>query len=94
MGGCGELGPSPSVEAFQTKGRDWSLQAVELETGPGHQRRLWKWACYFASEVGFFASVFLASLKKLNSEYCTVYSVRRGFFVGYAKEDCLLEIQD
>ncbi|CAM6108841.1 unnamed protein product [Calypogeia fissa] len=50
LGGCGELGPSPSVEAWQTKGRDWSLQAVELESGPGYQRRLWKWACYFASE--------------------------------------------
>ncbi|CAM6099702.1 unnamed protein product [Calypogeia fissa] len=31
-------------------GRDWSLEAVELESGPGYQCRLWKWACYFASE--------------------------------------------
>ncbi|BBN06716.1 nuclear pore complex protein Nup107 [Marchantia polymorpha subsp. ruderalis] len=60
LGGCGELGPSPTVEAWKRKSRDWSpnaygrgrdrsLKAVELESGSGHQRRLWKWACFAAS---------------------------------------------
>lgn len=51
LGGCGEVGPSPSVEAWARKGKDRSLQALELESGHGHQRRLWKWACFCASEV-------------------------------------------
>lgn len=50
LGGCGELGSSPSVEAFCNAGKDRALQALELESGIGHQRRLWKWACYIASE--------------------------------------------
>ncbi|KAG6549031.1 hypothetical protein Mapa_009474 [Marchantia paleacea] len=60
LGGCGELGPSPTVEAWKRKSRDWSLhadgrgrdrslKAVELESGSGHQRRFWKWACFAAS---------------------------------------------
>lgn len=28
------------------------MQAMELESGVGHQWRLWKWASYCASEVG------------------------------------------
>ncbi|KAL3694255.1 hypothetical protein R1sor_007906 [Riccia sorocarpa] len=56
LGGCGELGPSPTVEAWKRKSRDLhkardrTLHAVELESGAGHQRRLWKWACYSASD--------------------------------------------
>lgn len=50
LGGCGELGPSPSVEAFCNTGKDRALQALELESGIAHQRRLWKWACFIASE--------------------------------------------
>lgn len=50
LGGCGELGASPSVEAFCNTGKDRALQALELESGVAHQRRLWKWACFIASE--------------------------------------------
>ena len=38
-------------EMLRTQGNDLSLHAVELESGIGHQRRLWKWACLCASEV-------------------------------------------
>ncbi|KAH6554906.1 hypothetical protein KP509_1Z298100 [Ceratopteris richardii] len=31
-------------------GKNMVLQAVELESGISHQRRLWKWACFSASE--------------------------------------------
>jgi nuclear pore complex protein Nup107 len=50
LGGCGALGASPPVEVFCNAGQDRVLQALELESGIGHQRRLWKWACYCASE--------------------------------------------
>eukprot|EP00250_Pteridium_aquilinum_P018743 c24191_g1_i1 orf=1363-4599(-) len=50
LGGCGDLGPSPSPEMLRRQGKDMALQAVELESGTSHQRRLWKWACYSASE--------------------------------------------
>lgn len=32
-------------------GKTRALQALELESGIGHQWRLWKWASYCASEV-------------------------------------------
>ncbi|XAR67562.1 hypothetical protein NMG60_11002362 [Bertholletia excelsa] len=41
---------SPSVEALVKNGRNRTLQAIELESGIGHQWRLWKWATYCASE--------------------------------------------
>ncbi|MCO5580391.1 hypothetical protein L7F22_034257 [Adiantum nelumboides] len=50
LGGCGDSGPSPSPEMLRREGRDTSLQAVELESGISHQRRLWKWASFSASE--------------------------------------------
>lgn len=50
LGGCGDLGPSPSVEVFCNTRKDRALQALELESGIAHQRRLWKWACFIASE--------------------------------------------
>ncbi|XP_060972086.1 nuclear pore complex protein NUP107 [Cannabis sativa] len=40
----------PSVEALLKNGKDRTLQAIELESGIGHQWRLWKWASYCASE--------------------------------------------
>ncbi|KAL8118826.1 nuclear pore complex protein NUP107 [Apium graveolens] len=40
----------PSVEALMKNGKNRSLQAVELESGIGHQQRLWKWASFVASE--------------------------------------------
>ncbi|KAL5805261.1 hypothetical protein ACOSQ3_032061 [Xanthoceras sorbifolium] len=40
----------PSVEALVKNGKNRTLQAVELESGIGHQWRLWKWASYCASE--------------------------------------------
>ncbi|KAL1810625.1 hypothetical protein DCAR_0730337 [Daucus carota subsp. sativus] len=46
----GGLDHFPSVEALMKNGKNRSLQAVELESGIGHQRRLWKWASYVASE--------------------------------------------
>lgn len=42
---------SPSVEALIKNGRSRTLQAIELESGIGHQWRLWKWASYCTSEV-------------------------------------------
>ncbi|KAI5063312.1 hypothetical protein GOP47_0021859 [Adiantum capillus-veneris] len=50
LGGCGDLGPSPSPDMLIRDGKDVALQAVELESGISHQRRLWKWACFSASE--------------------------------------------
>ncbi|KAM7254636.1 hypothetical protein ACFE04_004016 [Oxalis oulophora] len=46
----GGLDLSPSVEALEKNGKNRSLQAIELESGIGHQWRLWKWASYCASE--------------------------------------------
>ncbi|KAI3521334.1 hypothetical protein L1887_10797 [Cichorium endivia] len=46
----GGLDHSPSIEALIKNGKNRSLQAVELESGMNHQRRLWKWASYCASE--------------------------------------------
>ncbi|GAB2268971.1 hypothetical protein Dimus_003906, partial [Dionaea muscipula] len=40
----------PSIEALQRSGKNKTLQAIELESGVGRQWRLWKWACYCASE--------------------------------------------
>ena len=41
----------PSVEALSKNGKNRILQAIELESGISRQWRLWKWACYSASEV-------------------------------------------
>ncbi|PON93456.1 Nuclear pore protein [Trema orientale] len=46
----GGLDQFPSVEALLKNGKDRTLQAIELESGIGHQWRLWKWASYCASE--------------------------------------------
>ncbi|XP_052183667.1 nuclear pore complex protein NUP107 [Diospyros lotus] len=46
----GGLDLFPTVEAFVKNGRNRTLQAIELESGIGHQWRLWKWATYCASE--------------------------------------------
>lgn len=46
----GGLDLFPSVEAMCKNGKSRVLQAIELESGIGHQRRLWKWASYNASE--------------------------------------------
>ncbi|KAK1434256.1 hypothetical protein QVD17_11176 [Tagetes erecta] len=46
----GGLDHSPSIEALIRNGKNRSLQAMELESGRNHQRRLWKWASYCASE--------------------------------------------
>ncbi|CAI9114461.1 OLC1v1015188C1 [Oldenlandia corymbosa var. corymbosa] len=40
----------PSIESLVRNGKNRILQAVELESGIGHQFRLWKWASYCASE--------------------------------------------
>ncbi|XP_055836323.1 nuclear pore complex protein NUP107 [Solanum dulcamara] len=40
----------PSMEVLVRNGKNRTLQAIELESGIGHQWRLWKWACYCASE--------------------------------------------
>ncbi|GLJ31305.1 hypothetical protein SUGI_0628000 [Cryptomeria japonica] len=49
---CGPCGfdPCPSVEELQQTGKNRTLQAIELESGLGYQRRLWKWASFCASE--------------------------------------------
>ncbi|XP_010685276.1 nuclear pore complex protein NUP107 isoform X2 [Beta vulgaris subsp. vulgaris] len=46
----GGLDLVPSVEALSKNGKNRILQAIELESGIGRQWRLWKWACYSASE--------------------------------------------
>ncbi|KAF3451998.1 hypothetical protein FNV43_RR08094 [Rhamnella rubrinervis] len=46
----GGLDQFPSVEALIKNGKTRALQALELESGIGHQWRLWKWASYSASE--------------------------------------------
>ncbi|KAG6669049.1 nuclear pore complex protein NUP107 [Carya illinoinensis] len=46
----GGLDLFPSVESLVNNGKSRILQAIELESGPGHQWRLWKWASYCASE--------------------------------------------
>ncbi|XP_027335081.1 nuclear pore complex protein NUP107 isoform X1 [Abrus precatorius] len=46
----GGLNQFPSVEALVKNGKNRTLQAVEFETGIGHQWHLWKWASYCASE--------------------------------------------
>nr|XP_027125162.1 nuclear pore complex protein NUP107 [Coffea arabica]XP_027125163.1 nuclear pore complex protein NUP107 [Coffea arabica] len=40
----------PSIESLVKNGKSRVLQAIELESGIGHQYRLWKWASYCASE--------------------------------------------
>ncbi|KAJ0006912.1 hypothetical protein Pint_29217 [Pistacia integerrima] len=40
----------PSVEALVKTGKNRTLQAIELESGIGHQWRLWKWTSYCTSE--------------------------------------------
>ena len=49
----GGLEQCPSLEALQKNGKSRVLQAIELESGIGHQWRLWRWASYCASEVRF-----------------------------------------
>ncbi|AET01826.2 putative nuclear pore protein 84/107 [Medicago truncatula] len=46
----GGLNLFPSVEALAKNGKNRTLQAVEFESGIGHQWHLWKWASYCASE--------------------------------------------
>lgn len=46
----GGLDLAPSVEALVKNGKNRTLQAIELESGIGHQWRLWKWASYCAAE--------------------------------------------
>ncbi|CAN1827470.1 Nuclear pore complex protein NUP107 [Linum perenne] len=46
----GGLSLVPSIEALLKNGKSRTLQAIELESGIGHQLRLWKWAAYSASE--------------------------------------------
>ncbi|KAK6153544.1 hypothetical protein DH2020_013183 [Rehmannia glutinosa] len=46
----GGLNLFPSLEALEKNGKNRMLQAIELESGIGHQWRLWKWASYCASE--------------------------------------------
>ncbi|KAF7814004.1 nuclear pore complex protein NUP107 [Senna tora] len=46
----GGLHQYPSVDALVKNGKNRTLQAIELESGIGHQWQLWKWASYCASE--------------------------------------------
>lgn len=48
----GQLNQFPSIQTLIKNGKNRTLQAIELESGIGHQWRLWKWASYCASEVG------------------------------------------
>ncbi|XP_061342885.1 nuclear pore complex protein NUP107 isoform X2 [Gastrolobium bilobum] len=46
----GGLNQFPSVDALVKNGKNRTLQALEFESGIGHQWHLWKWASYCASE--------------------------------------------
>ncbi|KAL2516484.1 Nuclear pore complex protein [Forsythia ovata] len=46
----GEFSLFPSIEGLEKNGKNRMLQAIELESGIGHQWHLWKWASYCASE--------------------------------------------
>lgn len=46
----GGLDQLPSIDALVKNGKNRTLQAIELESGIGHQWRLWKWASYCTSE--------------------------------------------
>ncbi|KAI0493389.1 hypothetical protein KFK09_023505 [Dendrobium nobile] len=46
----GGLDILPSIEAMAKNGKPRLLQAIELDSGIARQLRLWKWACYCASE--------------------------------------------
>ncbi|KAI4325370.1 hypothetical protein MLD38_030775 [Melastoma candidum] len=46
----GGLNLFPSGDALLKNGKNRVLQAIELESGIGHQWQLWKWASYCASE--------------------------------------------
>lgn len=46
----GKVDQFPSIEALMKNGKATTLQAIELESGIGHQWRLWRWASYCASE--------------------------------------------
>ncbi|KAJ0075226.1 hypothetical protein Patl1_33734 [Pistacia atlantica] len=45
----------PSVEALVKNGKNRTLQAIELESGIGHQWRLWKWTSYCTLESACWA---------------------------------------
>ncbi|KAJ9568502.1 hypothetical protein OSB04_004468 [Centaurea solstitialis] len=69
----GGLDHSPSIEALVRNGKSRSLQALELESGINHQRRLWKWASYCASEkiaeqesAKFETAVYAANCSNVN----------------------------
>lgn len=49
----GGLNLFPSGDALVKNEKNRTLQAIELESGIGHQWQLWKWASYCASEVIF-----------------------------------------
>ncbi|XP_019460751.1 PREDICTED: nuclear pore complex protein NUP107 [Lupinus angustifolius] len=46
----GDLNQFPSIDTLVKNGKNRTLQAVEFESGIGHQWHLWKWASYCASE--------------------------------------------
>jgi hypothetical protein len=55
LGGAGELGPLPvGLAAAEMESLEEGVQAEDLswevDTGSGHMRQLWKWACCQASE--------------------------------------------
>ncbi|KAJ1437385.1 putative nuclear pore complex protein [Sesbania bispinosa] len=53
----GGLNQFPSVEALVKNGKNRTLQAVEFESGIGHQWHLWKWASYCTSEVVLYVTL-------------------------------------
>jgi hypothetical protein len=77
----GGLDLYPSVEALvKNGGKNRILQAIELESGPGHQWRLWKWASYCASEVGLkgppireISFIFTSFQCMFDSDFCALF---------------------
>ncbi|KAB1211918.1 hypothetical protein CJ030_MR5G000979 [Morella rubra] len=84
----GGLDLFPSAEALVKNGKSRVLQAIEMESGPGHQWRLWKWASYCASEITF-PRFFIDSMK-LNCMHFAGESVQ-DIYVLVAVQDKIAE---
>lgn len=70
----GGLHQFPSVDALLKNGKNRTLQAIELESGIGHQWQLWKWASYCASEV-WLCIMLCSSCYRIHRQHSLVFCV-------------------
>ncbi|KAH0982307.1 hypothetical protein GBA52_009484 [Prunus armeniaca] len=99
----GGLDQFPSIEALVKNGKDRTLQAIELESGIGHQWHLWKWASYCASEkiaeqdaAKYESAVYAAQCSNLKRmlPICTDWENQEGWINLKALEMQLMEVLD